>query len=74
LRTNRHHLWWPRKDYQSPLERKFRGLSCHIVVMDVRAHQLLHILTAPPEKPSREDMKAAIERHKQKGCGCYATS
>ena len=71
MSTNRHHVWWPRKDYKSSLERRFRGLPCQIVVMDIRTHQLLHVYTTPPTKPSRNTMRLTIERHAQKECGCY---
>lgn len=71
MSTNRHHLWWPRRDYKTPVERKFRGLPCNIIVMDVRIHQALHIYGTPPTKPNLNFMRESIKRHQNKECGCY---
>ncbi len=57
-RQNRHHIWHPRRDYKTPIERSFRALPCNVVWIDEKAHTLLHIYTKPPDKPSHEEMCA----------------
>jgi len=69
---NRHHLYFPRKNYRTPLERAFRNLPCHIVWLDVEAHRLLHVYSKPPTKPRRQDMELALDRHRHQSCSCYA--
>lgn len=56
-----HHLYWPRRDYQTELERRFRTLPWNKVEMPAAAHELLHRYAAPPRKPPLEEMLAAIE-------------
>lgn len=58
-----HHLYWPKRDYRSDLERRFRALPWHKVEMPVEAHELLHRLAAPPRKPSLEEMLAVVETY-----------
>ena len=74
-RADRHHLWFIKADYvqggKRSLKYQFRTLPCHIVKMDRMAHELLHKYTTPPEMPSEEDMRAAIQRHRDRHCGCY---
>lgn len=70
--TDRHHIWFPRREYTTPLERRFRQLPCNIIRMDAQAHKLLHLNMQPPRKPARDDMLTAIERHDRGLCGCNA--
>lgn len=53
-----HHLFWPKADYTTELERKFRGA---FIVPTVRyIHDELHAAIAPPLKPSRGTMLAYL--------------
>lgn len=70
-RKNRHHLYWPARDYTSRVDKTFRNLPCNIVVMDEMAHHLFHVCSDPPWKPTRGEMLAAINRHHERRCGCY---
>lgn len=56
-----HHLYWPRREYQTDLERRFRTLPWNKIEMPVAAHELLHRLAPPPRKPAIEEMLAAVE-------------
>lgn len=56
-----HHLFWPRRDYQSDLERRFRTLPWNKVEMPAGAHEMLHRYAQPPGKPSLEEMLDAVE-------------
>ena len=56
-----HHLYWPRRDYQTELERRFRTLPWNKVEMPALAHELLHRCSLPPRKPPMEEMLAAVE-------------
>ena len=69
--TNRHHLAFPKKEYTTALERKFRGTPCLIVEMDAWVHALVHSVSEPPRKPTVADMREAIKRHQLRECGCY---
>jgi hypothetical protein len=60
-----HHLYWPRRDYQTELERRFRTLPWNKVAMPAAAHELLHRCAAPPRKPPVEEMLAAVELWEQ---------
>ena len=70
-KRNHHHLIYPRKDYTTSLERKFRSLPCFIIEIDKEVHSLLHAISEPPTKPTVADMREAIRRHTLKDCGCY---
>lgn len=69
-RGNRHHIWYPKRDYTTRLERRFRELPCGIVFLPVRTHNLLHALQAPPKNPSRFEMAEAIWSHERGDCTC----
>ncbi len=58
-----HHLYWPKREYRSDLERRFRTLPWNKVEMPATAHELLHRLTAPPRKPSVEEMLTVVESY-----------
>lgn len=63
--VSRHHVYFPRRDYQTRVEKIFRTLPCHVVVMSVEGHRRLHQLAfrdngTIPTKPSEEDMIAKI--------------
>ena len=55
-----HHLYWPRRDYQTQLERRFRSLPWNKIDMPVDAHELIHRYAPPPAKPP-EEMLSAVE-------------
>lgn len=69
--TNRHHLWWPRKEYETSLARKFRNLPCNVVEIDVNVHKEIHAHQKPPLKPSHTRMQEQVDSHKARVCGCY---
>lgn len=58
--SNTDHLFWPRHDYKASVERKFRNLPENKRQICAFAHVLRHVNEAPPEKPSRDEMIAAI--------------
>ena len=74
MATSRHHLWYPRRSYATPTEKTFRSLQCNIVVIDAEVHRLIHATYEPPIKPTYEEMRVAIERHRHHECGCYEKS
>lgn len=67
---SRHHLFWPRRDYKTPLQKKFRNLPCNIVLLEIDEHTELHRTTPPPKMPERSAMQLAIERHGRGECKC----
>jgi hypothetical protein len=58
---DRHHKYWPRTWYKTPLERDFRGDPRNITVICRCAHDLEH-LKKPPKKPSIAEMKRFLGR------------
>lgn len=56
---DQHHIWWPKRDYRSQLEKRFRNLPENKEVLCRYEHDLTHY-EAPPIKPSREVMAQAI--------------
>ena len=64
----KHHCWYPRRDYTTALERKFRNLPCNIVLLEDDIHRLLHEYQEPPRKPSAKEMRQAIEQHRRLPC------
>lgn len=59
-RTNVHHLYWPKNQYTTPVEKEFRELPENKERMCMSEHSDLHRLEAPPDKPDREEMLLAI--------------
>lgn len=57
---NLHHLFYPRCDYITPLEKRFRQDGRNIVRLCRREHEILHHTQEPPEKPSVEEMQIFI--------------
>ncbi|GEM_PF-6698322 len=56
-----HHLYWPRRDYQTQVERRFRSLPWNKIDMPADAHELIHRYAPPPAKPPLEEMLSAVE-------------
>lgn len=50
---NRHHLWYCKESYKSPLEKALRGHRAFIFPMYVEIHNDLHANIYPPQKPDR---------------------
>ena len=61
-----HHLFWPRRDYQTDVERRFRTLPWNKLEMPMDAHEMLHRYAPPPSKPSLEEMLDAVEAYELK--------
>lgn len=55
-----HHLYFPRFLYTTELEKEFRELPENKVELCRREHNEIHATTEPPEKPSRQQMLAAV--------------
>jgi hypothetical protein len=53
---SRHHKYWPRSWYKTPLEKAFRSDPRNIVRMCDCEHRLEH-LKKPPKKPSKQEMR-----------------
>ncbi len=58
---NRHHIWYPRNQYQTPLEKRFRNHPDNIQIMCRMAHELIHLTQEPPEKPLPEVMRLFLD-------------
>ena len=51
-----HHLYWPRPDYTTKLEKDFRNLPQNKEPLSRCDHDELHATQDPPEKPSTDFM------------------
>ena len=58
--TDTHHLYFPRRDYQTKTEKQYRELPHHKVVICRNEHNELHAEYQPPTKPSQAEMVRAI--------------
>jgi len=59
-RQNTHHLYYPKNDYTTPVEKEFRELQDNKVVLCMVEHDQLHKIEQPPMKPSRDEMLMVI--------------
>jgi hypothetical protein len=59
--VERHHIWYPRDEYRTKLERRFRNLPLFVVSMESEAHKFLHIYNDPPRKPDKNLMAKMIQ-------------
>lgn len=57
-----HHIYWPRTEYTTPLERKFRNHPDNKVNLPWCEHKQKHIEEEPPEKPTVAEMGAFLLR------------
>ena len=51
-----HHQYYPKKKYRGGVERQFRELDIHKVVICRALHDEIHATERPPKKPSRSGM------------------
>lgn len=61
--TDTHHLWSPRSEYKTSVEKQFRRLACNVMEMCRVEHEELHAVQPHPEKPPRSYMLAEIQRY-----------
>lgn len=59
-RTNIHHLYWPKRDYTTPIQREFRELPENKESLCMAEHDDKHRFESPPTMPSRDEMLVAI--------------
>lgn len=55
-----HHLYWPRKNYKSGVERAFRNLPENRQMLCRAEHDEVHATEPIPKKPSRNEMLQAL--------------
>jgi len=58
--VDRHHLYFPRADYSTPLEKTFRSLGQNIIELCRWAHIQLHKEQEPPPKPDQQTMAEIV--------------
>lgn len=69
----KHHIWWPRRAYRSPVAKKFRNLKCNIVLVTAEEHRAIHAQRRASEMPSREQMLQKLDLCKNCRGDCNAT-
>lgn len=47
---DRHHLFWPRKKYNTPVERQVRNTGAFIIKANIVDHRALHANIDPPPR------------------------
>ncbi len=58
--TDLHHLYFPRRDYKTNVEKQFRNLPENKEQLCRAEHNERHATEPPPLKPSRDEMLGAI--------------
>lgn len=53
---NRHHVFFTRIEYKTPIERQVRNLGAFIVYANAVDHQEMHVQVPPPPKPDHEQL------------------
>lgn len=59
--VNHHHVWFNRRRYTSPLDKKFRNLGGFVLPTLLQPHRELHAAVPPPQKPDARLMRATIQ-------------
>lgn len=57
---NRHHLFWMKKNYKSPLEKSFRTHQGLVIPTYIPDHRTLHADLSPPPKPGAQLMRGIL--------------
>jgi len=73
-RIDRHHLYWEKRWYTTPLEQKFRGLKKNLRRQCRGYHDYIHATQTPPPKPSERRMFNAIKAEERKAKGPCRTA
>jgi hypothetical protein len=55
-----HHLYFPRYEYKTELEKTFRSLAVNTMRLCRQRHDELHATEEPPEKPSEYEMATTV--------------
>lgn len=55
--VSQHHAFFARRDYHTPLEKKFRQMGGSVVLLANQAHRELHANVEPPHKPNPDLMR-----------------
>lgn len=55
--VSQHHTFFARRDYHTPLEKKFRQMGGSVVLLTNKAHRELHAHVEPPHKPNPDLMR-----------------
>ncbi len=53
---NSHHVFFERKNYTTPIERRVRNLGAFIIRGNAVDHQNMHLYVPPPPKPDGEQL------------------
>jgi len=59
--SDTHHEFFPKHKYRTKLERAFRNLTANTVQICRAEHDEIHATIRPPKKPSRQEMKRAVD-------------
>lgn len=57
---NLHHLFFPRRNYTTPIEKQFRADPRNILRMCRAEHERLHYREPPPDKPPIQEMQVFV--------------
>lgn len=70
MKFTRHHQYWPRKRYTTPLQRLFRNLGCNIELLEEEAHKDIHrqYRETPGGMPTRDFMESQVASCFARGC------
>lgn len=61
---DKHHKYWPSPEYTTRNEKEFRQLEINKVTICRWLHNTIHAVVLPPEKPTVNQMRKAINDEK----------
>jgi len=56
-----HHIYYPRRDYKTKTQKKFRELRCNKIYLDHETHVQIHRQRRASEMPTREQMLQRLD-------------
>ena len=62
---DRHHKYWPASEYSTRTEKQFRTLGSNVVRICRFLHNTVHSVALPPEQPTVQEMRRAINKERQ---------
>lgn len=63
----KHHDYWPKKEYSTKIEKRFRELKSHVRLLPNCEHREFHLNNRPPVKPPLKHMVAVLYREANNG-------
>jgi hypothetical protein len=66
IMRNRHHVWFTKREYTTPIERQVRNMGAFILDVNAVDHKEMHVYVPPPPKPDHDqfhDLYRFMQEH-----------